>query len=756
MSLSLLEYLIGNTVFALPLALLAWSVGRTQRHPGVAHLLWALVLVRLLLPPIAAVPWLSFRMPLEFLVAKGELLVEESGVLEISSSDLPASGRDAHPFRQQGALISIESISVAPCEVAPRRIASMDFGQRSKSRSFSGPDSANLSTTGPVITGPVNVGPISMQTALPGCEAEYLSPSISAERPEQRQPPESFFAPAWLRIGAISLLAIWAIGSAGLIVLAVSRVLRFRSLLRHGTKPGDQPLQHLAAETAAALGSGLNADVLVTNAQTPPFVWWLGTRPQIVLPTGILKELPEAEQRLVLAHELAHVQRKDHLVRWLEWGAIALLWWNPLAWVARRGLRASEELACDALVLRKLNPDPREYGSCLLSVAEALSKTRLETPSLACTMNAGESLEQRIVLIMSSGLSQRPSLALRSFAAIVAGVALLLGVAGGGGPLAPADRSLEANIPSGLSDSKSSDESFSRAFTQSFDQLAPNPSPDPIPDSSPRPGLGSADQKSISTSASTSAERQPARLDRRREIEKTVDRVIAIDVNSVHSSITMIRDDSVDSVRIIARLQPSSDKISDQEFAGYAEAIELDTDRNETGKLKVSLKVLADKAPQDIAENFEGLSEPLHCQLIIRMPKLEEVVVASVNGNLLVEGDVGESLLETVNGQIEARGLSSPTVIESVNGSIKCSLADKASSELHIATVSGNILLSLSKQWQGSLAASTGFGGIGIGRLPGGVKPNGWGERYSYTSGHADGAKVKLEVIAGSIRIERD
>jgi hypothetical protein len=59
-----LEYALGNTLLAIPLAFLAWMLGRRRRYPSLAHVAWVLVMVRLVLPPIAALPWLSVSIPL--------------------------------------------------------------------------------------------------------------------------------------------------------------------------------------------------------------------------------------------------------------------------------------------------------------------------------------------------------------------------------------------------------------------------------------------------------------------------------------------------------------------------------------------------------------------------------------------------------------------------------------------------------------------------------------------------------------------
>jgi beta-lactamase regulating signal transducer with metallopeptidase domain len=65
--------------------------------------------------------------------------------------------------------------------------------------------------------------------------------------------------------------------------------------------------------------------------------------PVLLLPRDLLDELTPDERDALLAHELAHVRRRDHWVRLLELAATALFWWYPVAWWARAALRRAEE-----------------------------------------------------------------------------------------------------------------------------------------------------------------------------------------------------------------------------------------------------------------------------------------------------------------------------------------------------------------------------------------------------------------------------
>lgn len=60
----LLVALLKNAILVVPLALLALAAGRWSRRPALAHLLWVVVLIKLLTPPLVDVP-LGYRLDVE-------------------------------------------------------------------------------------------------------------------------------------------------------------------------------------------------------------------------------------------------------------------------------------------------------------------------------------------------------------------------------------------------------------------------------------------------------------------------------------------------------------------------------------------------------------------------------------------------------------------------------------------------------------------------------------------------------------------
>lgn len=125
-------------------------------------------------------------------------------------------------------------------------------------------------------------------------------------------------------------------------------------------------------------------------------------RPEIILPRWVLSRAAE-EQRVIIAHESAHVAAADPLLLALACAAVALMPWNPALWIILSRLRLAIELDCDARVLRG-GISPRSYGSLLVDVAESALPLRFAATALT---DDSSHLQQRILAMQPRRLTHR-------------------------------------------------------------------------------------------------------------------------------------------------------------------------------------------------------------------------------------------------------------------------------------------------------------------------------------------------------------
>ena len=87
-------------------------------------------------------------------------------------------------------------------------------------------------------------------------------------------------------------------------------------------------------------------------------------RPNIYLPY----DMDEGQAQYVIAHEEAHLRRRDHWWKPLGFLLLAVYWFNPLLWVAYILLCRDIELACDERVIRDMDASAKKaYSEALLS-----------------------------------------------------------------------------------------------------------------------------------------------------------------------------------------------------------------------------------------------------------------------------------------------------------------------------------------------------------------------------------------------------
>jgi Zn-dependent protease with chaperone function len=133
------------------------------------------------------------------------------------------------------------------------------------------------------------------------------------------------------------------------------------------------PAEHtgpLVAEVAA-LARELAAPLpAVTVLDTPEPVLLVSglRRPALVISRGVLERLDARERRAALAHELAHLARRDGLAGWALLACRVVLAFNPAAQVVARGVARELECRADALAVRA-GGDRDALGAALARLA---------------------------------------------------------------------------------------------------------------------------------------------------------------------------------------------------------------------------------------------------------------------------------------------------------------------------------------------------------------------------------------------------
>jgi beta-lactamase regulating signal transducer with metallopeptidase domain len=149
-------------------------------------------------------------------------------------------------------------------------------------------------------------------------------------------------------LSARSLLAGLFLAGVGFEVLRLLAGLRAVVACRRRSRPiADADLLRLADELWSALGG--RGSVEVRSSPEVGTAATVGCVQPVILLADDWPDWPADERRAVLAHELAHVRRRDYLAGLLALACRALHFYHPLVrWLAGR-LRLHQELVADAL-----------------------------------------------------------------------------------------------------------------------------------------------------------------------------------------------------------------------------------------------------------------------------------------------------------------------------------------------------------------------------------------------------------------------
>jgi beta-lactamase regulating signal transducer with metallopeptidase domain len=219
---------------------------------------------------------------------------------------------------------------------------------------------------------------------------------------------------------AALILGVWALGALALLAAFGRSYLRLSDRLRGRPRVVGGDLHgQLRTLTAQA---GLGEAVRLSCSCRVPVPLALGLRePEICVPPRALVGLTEEQQEGMLAHELAHLARRDPFWLLLGQGLSCALFFQPLNWVARRRLREISEMLSDEWAVARTGR-PLSLAGCLAEVAGwSVGARSLPVPSMA---DRPSSLGRRIRrLLDESRLPESP--ARRAWLAAVMGVLVI-------------------------------------------------------------------------------------------------------------------------------------------------------------------------------------------------------------------------------------------------------------------------------------------------------------------------------------------
>ena len=369
---TLLNFALINAVTVLPLAVLAFLVGRTARRPALTHALWVLVLLKFVTPPLFQLP-VTIEMP----------------VAEV--------GRDVSRASDMSATRSEFAVANEPIEEVANGVA--------RPESSKGVADSNASNAHALrkASGRATHTPSLFERMMASCSMLW------AQRPDAR----------W------TLLGVWLGGSALWLGVQLVRAVRFQRRVLRGAITSSE-LQRQTDRLAGELRLRQAPQVLIVDAAISPMLWGCGARAKLLFPADLAERLDESARATLITHELAHFTRGDHWVRLLELIATGAFWWHPVVWIAKQQIEAAEEECCDAWVVGQFPETPKLYAEALLDTIDYLCERRQALPPVACGLGQAHFLRHRLTKIMRGAAPKAMSRRVRIATALVAAVLLPL------------------------------------------------------------------------------------------------------------------------------------------------------------------------------------------------------------------------------------------------------------------------------------------------------------------------------------------
>jgi len=189
---------------------------------------------------------------------------------------------------------------------------------------------------------------------------------------------------------AVQIVLIWFLIICGKSIQLIVGLNNVYHLRNHAIYAAGKKWDVKLAEVSEKLGLSQEIKLMQSGiAQMPMVVGHF--KPLVLIPLGLLNGLSTTEVEAILAHELAHIKRKDYLVNLLQSFIEIVFFFNPaVLWVSQL-IKTEREHCCDDLAIACVN-DRKNYVQALVVFQEF--KQRAPAYAMAVTGRKGSLLHR--------------------------------------------------------------------------------------------------------------------------------------------------------------------------------------------------------------------------------------------------------------------------------------------------------------------------------------------------------------------------
>jgi len=243
-----------------------------------------------------------------------------------------------------------------------------------------------------------------------------------------RRPRVMVLRPSGTRWTNVLVVFWFATAGGGLLVLTLGHARALRALGLRASLDGT-PIGHRLRELLARAGVDRSVDLTCSSAIASPVAL---PGDEVCLPRRALLDLQPEEQDSMLAHEIAHLVRRDPQWLVLARAIEMVFFFQPLNRLARRRMQEVAEYLCDDWAVARTRR-PVVLAKCLAAVAEWVGRTpAAATPRLhpmsAMVESGGSPLVRRVGRILGGRGAPNARTPHAAVAASVCALALLAGV----------------------------------------------------------------------------------------------------------------------------------------------------------------------------------------------------------------------------------------------------------------------------------------------------------------------------------------